>query len=79
MGNSYPAGAHLRGELFRDFVAKTYKDRHVIYVLRHLTEPTELHLKQAGQCQKRNLAARMSLRGYLFQFLDHSWAERTAT
>jgi choline dehydrogenase-like flavoprotein len=45
---------------FKDFVAKKYKDRHVIYArCAHLTEPQPIHLQQGrGQCQKRNLCQR---------------------
>jgi choline dehydrogenase-like flavoprotein len=45
---------------FKDFVAKKYKDRHVIYArCAHLTEPQPIHLEQGrGQCQKRNLCQR---------------------
>ena len=45
---------------FKDFVAKNYKGRHVIYArCAHLTQPTQVHLDQGrGQCQKRNLCQR---------------------
>jgi len=45
---------------FKDFVAKKYKDRHVIYArCAHLTEPQPIHLEQGrGLCQKRNLCQR---------------------
>ncbi len=45
---------------FKDFVAKNYKDRHVIYSrCAHLTEPKQIHLDQGrGQCQNRNLCQR---------------------
>ena len=45
---------------FKDFVAKNYKDRHVIYArCAHLTEPKQIHLDQGrGQCQNRNLCQR---------------------
>ncbi len=45
---------------FKDFVARKYTDRHVIYGrCAHLTEPQPIHLAQGrGQCQKRNLCQR---------------------
>lgn len=45
---------------FKDFVAKNYKDRHVIYArCAHLTEPQEIHKQQGRvQCQNRNLCQR---------------------
>jgi len=45
---------------FKDFVSKTYKDRHVIYArCAHLTEPQPIHLEQGrGKCQGRNLCQR---------------------
>ncbi|HVX49812.1 MAG TPA: GMC family oxidoreductase [Chitinophagaceae bacterium] len=45
---------------FKDFIAKTYNDRHVIYArCAHVTEPQPIHLKQGrGQCQKRTLCQR---------------------
>jgi len=45
---------------FKDFVAKNYKDRHVIYArCAHLTEPQPIHLQQGrGKCQGRNLCQR---------------------
>ncbi len=45
---------------FKDFIAKNYKDRHVIYSrCAHLTEPKQIHLDQGrGQCQNRNLCQR---------------------
>ena len=45
---------------FKDFTAKNYKDRHVIYSrCAHLTEPKQIHLDQGrGQCQNRNLCQR---------------------
>jgi choline dehydrogenase-like flavoprotein len=66
---------------FRDVVAKTYKDRHVIYGrCAHLTEPTQLHLQQGrGQCQKRNLCQRGCPFGGYFNSNSTTipWAERT--
>lgn len=45
---------------FKDFVAKTYNDRHVIFArCAHLTQPAAIHLEQGrGQCQARNLCQR---------------------
>jgi choline dehydrogenase-like flavoprotein len=45
---------------FKDFIAKNYKDRHVIYArCAHLTKPNQEHLNQGrGQCQNRNLCQR---------------------
>ncbi|GAA0544432.1 GMC oxidoreductase [Chitinophaga japonensis] len=45
---------------FRDVVAKSYKDRHVIYGrCAHLTEPQQIHLDQGRvQCQNRTLCQR---------------------
>jgi len=45
---------------FKDFVAKNYRDRHVIYArCAHLTEPQPIHLQQGrGKCQGRNLCQR---------------------
>lgn len=45
---------------FKDFVAKNYQDRHVIYArCAHLTEPQPIHLQQGrGKCQGRNLCQR---------------------
>ena len=45
---------------FKDFVAKNYKDRDVIYGrCAHLTKPKPIHLEQGrAQCQNRNLCQR---------------------
>jgi choline dehydrogenase-like flavoprotein len=45
---------------FKDFVAKTYTDRHVIYGrCAHLTQPQPIHIQQGRtQCQHRNLCQR---------------------
>ena len=45
---------------FKDFVAKNYNGRHVIYArCAHLTEPKQIHFDQGrGQCQNRNLCQR---------------------
>lgn len=66
---------------FKDFVAKNYKDRHVIYArCAHLTEPTQIHLDQGrGQCQKRTLCQRGCPFGGYFSSNSSTlpWAERT--
>jgi len=66
---------------FKDFVAKKYSDRHVIYGrCAHLTEPTALHLQQGrGQCQKRTLCQRGCPFGgyYNSNSTTIPWAERT--
>ena len=66
---------------FKDFVAKKYSDRHVIYGrCAHLTEPTALHLQQGrGQCQKRDLCQRGCPFGgyYNSNSTTIPWAERT--
>jgi choline dehydrogenase-like flavoprotein len=45
---------------FKNFVAKNYTGRHVIYArCAHLTEPKQIHFDQGrGQCQNRNLCQR---------------------
>lgn len=45
---------------FKDFVAKNYTDRNVIYArCAHLTEPRQIHIDQGrSQCQNRNLCQR---------------------
>ncbi|WP_423149310.1 GMC oxidoreductase [Rubrolithibacter danxiaensis] len=45
---------------FKDFVAKNYKDRQVIYArCAHLSQPEPIHLQQGrGQCMKRDLCQR---------------------
>ncbi|MBC7829056.1 MAG: GMC family oxidoreductase [Chitinophagaceae bacterium] len=45
---------------FKDFVARNYAGRHVIYArCAHLTQPNQVHLDQGrGQCQKRALCQR---------------------
>jgi choline dehydrogenase-like flavoprotein len=66
---------------FRDFVQKTYPDRHVIYGrCAHLTQPTQLHLQQGrGQCQNRTLCQRGCPFGgyYNSNSTTIPWAERT--
>jgi choline dehydrogenase-like flavoprotein len=66
---------------FRDHVAKTYTDRHVIYGrCAHLTQPTQLHLQQGrGQCQNRTLCQRGCPFGgyYNSNSTTIPWAERT--
>jgi choline dehydrogenase-like flavoprotein len=68
-------------DYFKDFVGKTYKDRHVIYGrCAHLTQPSPLHLQQGrGQCQKRNLCQRGCPFGgyYNTNSTTIPWAERT--
>jgi choline dehydrogenase-like flavoprotein len=66
---------------FKDFIAKTYSDRHVIYGrCAHLTQPTQLHLQQGrGQCQNRTLCQRGCPFGgyYNSNSTTIPWAERT--
>jgi choline dehydrogenase-like flavoprotein len=66
---------------FKDFVAKNYKDRHVIYArCAHLTEPQPIHLEQGrAQCQKRNLCQRGCPFGGYFSSNASTlpWAEKT--
>ncbi|MBX7125712.1 MAG: GMC family oxidoreductase [Cyclobacteriaceae bacterium] len=66
---------------FRDFVKKSYKDRHVIYGrCAHLTEPQQIHLDQGrGQCQNRNLCQRGCPFGGYFSSNSSTlpWAART--
>jgi choline dehydrogenase-like flavoprotein len=68
-------------DYFKDFVKKTYKDRHVIYGrCAHLTQPTALHLQQGrGQCQNRTLCQRGCPFGgyYNSNSTTIPWAERT--
>lgn len=47
-------------QYFKDFVARSYKDRQVIYGrCAHLTQPQQVHLDQGrAQCQNRNLCQR---------------------
>ncbi|HMH32273.1 MAG TPA: GMC family oxidoreductase [Puia sp.] len=66
---------------FKDFVAKNYADRHVIYArCAHLTEPQPIHLQQGrGKCQGRNLCQRGCPFGgyYNSNSTTIPWAERT--
>ena len=66
---------------FKDFVAKNYKDRHVIYArCAHLTEPKQIHLDQGrGQCQNRNLCQRGCPFGGYFASNSTTipWAQKT--
>jgi choline dehydrogenase-like flavoprotein len=66
---------------FKDFVAKNYPGRHVIYArCAHLTEPKQIHLDQGrGQCQKRNLCQRGCPFGGYFNSNSTTipWAEKT--
>jgi choline dehydrogenase-like flavoprotein len=68
-------------DYFRDFVKKTYTDRHVIYGrCAHLTEPRQIHLDQGrAQCQKRNLCQRGCPFGGYFSSNSSTlpWAART--
>jgi choline dehydrogenase-like flavoprotein len=66
---------------FKDFVAKNYKDRHVIYArCAHLTQPQPIHLEQGrAQCQKRTLCQRGCPFGGYFSSNASTipWAART--
>jgi len=66
---------------FKDFVAKNYKDRHVIYArCAHLTQPQQIHLDQGRvQCQNRNLCQRGCPFGGYFSSNSSTlpWAQRT--
>jgi choline dehydrogenase-like flavoprotein len=66
---------------FKDFVAKKYTDRHVIYArCAHLTAPQQIHLDQGrAQCQKRNLCQRGCPFGGYFSSNASTipWAEKT--
>ncbi len=66
---------------FKDFVAKNYKDRHVIYArCAHLTEPKQIHLDQGrAQCQNRNLCQRGCPFGGYFAANSTTipWAQKT--
>lgn len=66
---------------FKDFVAKSYTDRHVVYSrCAHLTEPQKVHAEQGrGQCQNRNLCQRGCPFGGYFSSNSTTipWAERT--
>ena len=68
-------------DYFKGFIAKSYKDRHVIYGrCAHLTQPTAIHLQQGrGQCQKRDLCERGCPFGgyYNTNSTTIPWAERT--
>jgi choline dehydrogenase-like flavoprotein len=66
---------------FKDFVAKNYKDRHIIYArCAHLTQPQPIHLEQGrAQCQKRTLCQRGCPFGGYFSSNASTipWAEKT--
>jgi choline dehydrogenase-like flavoprotein len=66
---------------FKDFVSKTYKDRHVIYArCAHLTEPQPIHVQQnRTQCQNRNLCQRGCPFGGYFSSNSSTlpWAAKT--
>lgn len=66
---------------FKDFVAKNYKDRNVIYGrCAHLTQPNQIHLDQGrSQCQNRNLCQRGCPFGgyYNTNATTIPWAQKT--
>ena len=66
---------------FKDFIAKNYTDRHVIYGrCAHLTEPQPIHLEQGrGQCQNRTLCQRGCPFGGYFSSNSSTipWAAKT--
>lgn len=66
---------------FKDFVAKHYTDRHIIYArCAHLSVPQQIHLDQGrGQCQKRDLCQRGCPFGGYFSSNASTipWAQRT--
>ncbi len=66
---------------FKDTIAKTYKDRQVIYArCAHLTQPQDIHLQQGrAQCQKRDLCQRGCPFGGYFSSNASTlpWAEKT--
>lgn len=68
-------------EYFKEFVAKNYQDRHVIYGrCAHLTQPQEIHKQQGRlQCQKRDLCQRGCPFGGYFSSNSTTlpWAEKT--
>lgn len=66
---------------FKDFVAKNYEDRNVIYGrCAHLTEPQPIHIEQGrAQCQNRNLCQRGCPFGGYFNANATTipWAQKT--
>lgn len=66
---------------FKDFVARNYKDRNVIYGrCAHLTEPKQIHIDQGRtQCQNRNLCQRGCPFGGYFNVNSTviPWAQKT--
>ncbi len=62
-------------------ISENYKDRHYVHARwAHLTEPTEVHLKQGrGRCQARNLCMRGCPFGGYFSSVSCTlpWAENT--
>ena len=66
---------------FKDFVAKNYKGRHIVYArCAHITEPQKIHIEQGrAQCQNRNLCQRGCPFGGYFSSNSSTlpWAERT--
>ncbi|MEQ1584300.1 MAG: GMC family oxidoreductase [Cyclobacteriaceae bacterium] len=65
----------------KEKIEKKYKDRFVVHGRgAHLTQPTELHLKQGrGQCQARDLCARGCPYGGYFSSVSATlpWAQKT--
>jgi len=66
---------------FKDFLAKSYKDRHVIYArCAHVTKPEPIHIEQGrGQCQGRALCQRGCPFGGYFNANSTTipWAQKT--
>ncbi len=66
---------------FKDFIARNYKDRHVIYArCAHLSEPQPIHLEQGrAKCQSRTLCQRGCPFGGYFSSNASTipWAEKT--
>lgn len=66
---------------FKEFVAKSFKDRHVIFGrCAHLTTPQPIHIEQGrGQCQARNLCQRGCPFGGYFNANSTTipWAKKT--
>jgi choline dehydrogenase-like flavoprotein len=66
---------------FKDFIAKNYTDRNVIYArCAHLTEPQPIHIEQGrSQCQNRNLCQRGCPFGGYFNANSTTipWAQKT--
>ncbi len=66
---------------FKDFIAKNYKNRHVIYArCAHVTDPQPIHIQQGrSQCQSRNLCHRGCPFGGYFNANSTTipWAQKT--